>query len=191
MKLILCLDCQDIVPLNHQYVVECDCRLSGGRYIVDEYAEYWGNKVIPLGISNPSLADAITKNSDTGESICFDAFVMSEDDHMIRVEPPPEKEEVETVEAEIVEETLLLDDHSDEEENEDDNFEDDERKWIRNSWSWVEEHPNTHVAVDLDSGMILISEEDEDKFNRELNQLLKEDEDFDPFIFFTTDVLIG
>jgi hypothetical protein len=74
VKLILCSDCCDIFALTEKRR-NCLCDKSGGRYLDDILAEYWG-KAIPLGISNPSLVAAVLKQPECGEGEKFEAFVI-------------------------------------------------------------------------------------------------------------------
>lgn len=58
MKLIFCRSCQDVVRLRIDSTRKCDCGQCGGHYTDDKNAEYWGETAVPLGIDNPSLAEA-------------------------------------------------------------------------------------------------------------------------------------
>lgn len=57
MKLILCLECTDIIRLTKEYKT-CDCGKCGGKYTDDINAVYFGNAQ-PIGIGNTSLLKAI------------------------------------------------------------------------------------------------------------------------------------
>jgi len=77
MKLVLCKNCQDVIRLFDEYRF-CKCGKSGGRYIDDVVAVYWGTHAIPLGFDNGSLSMAVInqppQNAPTGE--CFTAFII-------------------------------------------------------------------------------------------------------------------
>ncbi len=64
MKLVLCIDCQDIFSLRQQARV-CMCGRSGGRYLNSLDAVYWGPRAVPLGINNRSLVQVL-KDQDSG-----------------------------------------------------------------------------------------------------------------------------
>lgn len=80
MKLIFCKKCQDIIRLFEE-TRKCRCGKSGGRYIDEKNAEYWGINAVPIGINNKDFALAIKHvdkiNGDRGH--IFDAFVIKKD----------------------------------------------------------------------------------------------------------------
>ena len=57
MKLLYCEKCQDVVRLIEKERT-CRCGLSGGRYIDDLNAEYWGDSAYPIGFANTSFLAA-------------------------------------------------------------------------------------------------------------------------------------
>ena len=58
MKLILCVECHDVVRLIREER-ECLCGKSGGRYLEDFMsAEYWG-EAVPIGFDNRILSEAV------------------------------------------------------------------------------------------------------------------------------------
>jgi hypothetical protein len=76
MKLIICLECRDVVRLIINEERTCQCGKSGGRYLEDGLnAEYWG-KAIPIGFANYSLAEAIGNQPGYGKGYEFTAFVI-------------------------------------------------------------------------------------------------------------------
>lgn len=79
MKLIYCTHCDDIVKLTHEPRT-CECGRSGGRYFSDGLnAEIWGDAV-PLGIANPSFAEALKNRPKSGhQGSRFEAFVIPEE----------------------------------------------------------------------------------------------------------------
>ena len=72
MKLLLCYDCGDIVPLENR-LLRCKCGHVEGMYMNSVEAWYRGNGCL-LGITNTSLNDAIyLHKSDKGQHdiMCF------------------------------------------------------------------------------------------------------------------------
>jgi len=76
MKLIFCLDCQDIVK-GSQDVRTCHCGASGIQYHDELHATYWGSAV-PIGFLNRSLSEAIQRRPTSGDGVYFTAFVIPE-----------------------------------------------------------------------------------------------------------------
>lgn len=89
MKLVLCKKCQDVVRLTSE-MRQCKCRASGGCYIDDIQAVYWGEEAVPLGFDNPSLVYAIQHQPETpGVGRKFEAFVIPKVcDTFKKVKPP-------------------------------------------------------------------------------------------------------
>ena len=76
MKLLLCLDCDDIFNLGYE-LKSCSCGETKGKYIDQRNAIYSGVNSIPLGIANDSFGKAIRNQQETfplGER--FTAFVI-------------------------------------------------------------------------------------------------------------------
>lgn len=77
MKLILCLECQDVRKLLSDGV-ECQCGKSGGRYLAGGlHAETFG-PCVPIGFNNSALASAIRNRPRKGVGVGFGAFVIPE-----------------------------------------------------------------------------------------------------------------
>lgn len=74
MKLIFCTKCYDVIKLDSK-LRKCKCKKSGGRYLDDLNAEYWGDS-IPLGFDNHSLVEAISSQPIQGNGKKFEAFVI-------------------------------------------------------------------------------------------------------------------
>jgi hypothetical protein len=74
MKLIYCPNCYDIVKCQKTDRT-CQCGQSGGRYLDDLNAIYWG-KAIPLGLANSSFVRALRNQPDEGMGERFEAFVI-------------------------------------------------------------------------------------------------------------------
>lgn len=94
MKLIYCMQCNDVVKLRGKERT-CYCGASGGRYLDELKAEFFG-PCVPLGFANTSFAIAL-KNQPEGPGLGerFEAFViprvcptMTKFDHMIKVRKP-------------------------------------------------------------------------------------------------------
>lgn len=75
MKLLLCLECNDIFNLDMSEK-SCSCGRSKGKYINQQIAEYTGEFALPLGFSNPSLIQAIKDQPIEGLGKEFTAFVI-------------------------------------------------------------------------------------------------------------------
>ena len=63
MKLLLCLKCNDIFSLDLK-MKKCSCGKTKGQYIDNLNAIYEGDSAMPIGISNPSLKEAILNQPD-------------------------------------------------------------------------------------------------------------------------------
>jgi len=106
MKLLLCIKCSDVIALKQGKTRHCSCRKSGGRYIDNLNAEYWGEKAYLLGFANGSFVDAIRKQikegdlTETMEGIYagqakgrdFNAFIIPESASSIKKITKPVKE---------------------------------------------------------------------------------------------------
>lgn len=75
MKLLLCLECNDIFNLDLK-MKKCSCGKTKGQYIDNLSAIYEGDSAIPIGISNPSLKEAILNQPDDGMGKEFTAFTI-------------------------------------------------------------------------------------------------------------------
>jgi hypothetical protein len=76
MKLILCLECQDVRKLLSADMVTCQCGQSGGRYMADGVnAEVWG-PCVPLGFNSTELSKAVRNRPLSGMGHSFGAFVI-------------------------------------------------------------------------------------------------------------------
>lgn len=58
MKLLLCLECNDIFSLDLKKK-KCSCGKTKGQYIDHLNAIYEGDSALPIGISNPSFREAV------------------------------------------------------------------------------------------------------------------------------------
>lgn len=75
MKLLMCLNCNDVFSLD-MYEKSCRCGRSKGKYINQQLAEYTGEFTMPLGFSNSSLIKAIKDQPNEGLGKEFTAFVV-------------------------------------------------------------------------------------------------------------------
>lgn len=75
MKLLLCKSCQDVVRLIDEKRV-CRCGKTGGIYVDDLNAKYFGNDAVPIGFANSSLHQAIINQPIGGHGKEFIAFVI-------------------------------------------------------------------------------------------------------------------
>lgn len=77
MKLIFCKECQDVIKLDLKERT-CKCKKSGGRYLDDINAEFWGES-IPMGIDNKSLKYAVNDYNNYHYGGYITAFVITDD----------------------------------------------------------------------------------------------------------------
>ncbi len=75
MKLLLCLKCNDIFSLDF-FEKSCSCGSTKGKYLDQKFAEYCGEFAVPLGISNPSLINAIKNQPHEGMGELINAFII-------------------------------------------------------------------------------------------------------------------
>ncbi|WP_270363304.1 hypothetical protein [Bacillus paranthracis] len=75
MKLLMCLECNDIFNLALSEK-SCSCGRSKGKYVNQQLAEYTGEFALPIGFSNPSLIQAIKDQPNEGFGKEFTAFVI-------------------------------------------------------------------------------------------------------------------
>ncbi|MFW9874521.1 MAG: hypothetical protein ACFFG0_15550 [Candidatus Thorarchaeota archaeon] len=75
MKLIFCPKCQDVRKLQLSKNISCSCGCSGGMYLNDLNAIYFGD-AIPIGFSNSSFAKAIRNQPEEGQGGRFEAFII-------------------------------------------------------------------------------------------------------------------
>jgi hypothetical protein len=77
MKLLFCTSCRDVFSLKKSEV-KCSCLKSGGKYLDDINAEYYG-PCIPLGFNNVSFVKAWSEtlqNCTLATGVRFIAFVV-------------------------------------------------------------------------------------------------------------------
>ena len=76
MKLLVCLECQDIFNLREDKKKTCSCGKSSGKYRQDGlHADYEG-PCLPLGFTNGSFIHALHNQPETGMGKEFTAFVI-------------------------------------------------------------------------------------------------------------------
>lgn len=76
MKLLFCNNCHDIFSLSFKEKT-CTCGKVKGKYIDQLNAEYSGDDAIPLGIANPSFAEALENQPESGWGEEFTAWVIA------------------------------------------------------------------------------------------------------------------
>jgi hypothetical protein len=74
MKLLLCLECDDVFNLDYEEK-NCKCGKTRGKYVDQINAVYSGHAV-PLGFNNISLAAAVRNQPEQGEGEEFTAFII-------------------------------------------------------------------------------------------------------------------
>jgi hypothetical protein len=75
MKLLLCLDCDDIFNLSFN-IKSCQCGATKGKYNDKRNAVYEGVNAFPLAIDNYSFAEAIRNRPQDGLGSRFTACVV-------------------------------------------------------------------------------------------------------------------
>lgn len=76
MKLVYCLECNDMVRLTKDERT-CECGRSGGQYEPDGLnATFFGENSVPVGFTNSSFRAAIRNRPHSGMGYNFTAFVM-------------------------------------------------------------------------------------------------------------------
>ena len=68
--------CHDVIRLKVGVEKSCDCGATGGRYLNNLYAEYWGENAVPLGFANGSFVRALSCRPENGWGHPFTAFVI-------------------------------------------------------------------------------------------------------------------
>lgn len=76
MKLLYCKKCHDIFRIYSDEFRLCNCKESGGKYVSELKAVYFGNYAIPLGLDNWSFGMALQFQPFEGDGKKFDAFVI-------------------------------------------------------------------------------------------------------------------
>lgn len=89
MKLLLCLDCQDVFKIHPEKVTTCKCGDTKGRYLDDGInAIYSGSQAMPLGFRNSTLVYALKNQPLRGLGTDFSAFVIPiECETFVKVDP--------------------------------------------------------------------------------------------------------
>ena len=75
MKLIFCPHCEDVVKLKREKTF-CACKKCWGQYKEDGLHASINKEAIPLGFSNPTLAEALYLRPAGGLGSRFEAFVI-------------------------------------------------------------------------------------------------------------------
>jgi len=79
MKLLICLECQDVFKLSTKRVRKCACGKTRGKYKNDGLHAWYSGPCMPLGFANLTLAAAIQKmqqDPDADWGKYFKAFVI-------------------------------------------------------------------------------------------------------------------
>lgn len=77
MKLLFCTNCFDTISLILNEKRTCKCGETGGKYIDNLNAIYFGTNAVPLGFANTSFLHAIKNQPQSGHGDDFTAFVIS------------------------------------------------------------------------------------------------------------------
>lgn len=74
MKLLFCLKCSDLFNLDYE-VKACSCKKTKGQY-TDELNAWYEGPCIPVGISNPSLSEAMRNQTITENGPKVDTWIV-------------------------------------------------------------------------------------------------------------------
>ncbi len=77
MKLIFCLECQDVFKPATRLMTYCKCTKCSGQHIDENNLEYSGPG-IPVGFANSTFARAIRNRPESGDGAGFTAFIFPE-----------------------------------------------------------------------------------------------------------------
>ena len=89
MKLLFCLDCEDVKKLDTDWVF-CNCGKTAARYLEDKlHSEYRGATAIPVGFDNYSFAQAVRQRRDHGSNWRFEAFTIPADADTVKTRKGP------------------------------------------------------------------------------------------------------
>lgn len=98
MKLLLCRACQDVLKLqespSQREARRCKCGKSGGRYLDQLNAEFWGRHALLIGFDNNSLAAVVHGDLWKGDPPYgprFTAFIIPEETNSVRKVRAPRK----------------------------------------------------------------------------------------------------
>jgi len=98
MKLLLCRACQDVLKLqespSQREARRCKCGKSGGRYLDQLNAEFWGRHALLIGFDNNSLATAVhggVWKGDVAFGPRFTAFIIPRNAPTIRKTRTPRR----------------------------------------------------------------------------------------------------
>jgi hypothetical protein len=77
VKLLFCLECQDVIRIFPKEIRQCRCGKVRGGYLDDGLnAEYSGESAVPLAFLNSSFGKAVAYRPQKGEGLRFEAFVV-------------------------------------------------------------------------------------------------------------------
>jgi hypothetical protein len=79
MKLLLCVNCQDVIRLIHNEERTCLCGRVKGKYLDEINAVYSGDSAIPIGFNNSDLSCALQEQPKSGMGKRFEAFVIPQE----------------------------------------------------------------------------------------------------------------
>jgi hypothetical protein len=101
MKLLVCLECQDVFNLRYE-TKACSCGKSSGKYFEDGlHAEYQG-PCLPLGFANSSFIKALKEQPQRDWGKEFTAFVIQKECPTMKRNGPEPKINLETPEERML-----------------------------------------------------------------------------------------
>lgn len=77
MKLLLCLNCSDVIKLDLEER-KCKCGETKGKYLDNINAVYSGETAIRLGIDNRSLSLSLLLENKGKRGVRFESFLIPE-----------------------------------------------------------------------------------------------------------------
>lgn len=78
MKLLVCINCGDIINLTRKEK-SCSCRRTRGKYLKDGLHAIYSGPCLPIGFDNGSFGTAICHQPESGEAKQFTAFVIAKE----------------------------------------------------------------------------------------------------------------
>lgn len=75
LKLLLCLNCNDIFNLHYE-IKSCRCGRTYGKHINQSHAVYHGDNAIPIEFNNKTFSDAIKSQQNNSLELSFTSIVV-------------------------------------------------------------------------------------------------------------------
>lgn len=75
MKLLLCMECNDLVYLDMKRERSCECGQTSGMY-TDQKKVVIRGPCVPIGFNTDQFVEAVQNQPDEGIGLRFEAFVI-------------------------------------------------------------------------------------------------------------------